>query len=183
MYIPIWILVIIVIGVFFYYFSKAKKRKNISKTRKDHNINSEKNTDWLDDENWKETMMQHLTKYPQRTGKENPTYTEMLTLDKDEFKAWLFAMAETSQYQKELLEQMINHEEKTGSFEKTKQKGNSDVENLTFDVFKRGRSKEVVGTLTRLSELVGESKSDTVSVVKQAIHAKAMSDYFGLGKK
>lgn len=156
---------------------KIEKERGVEETKED----------WLDGENWKEIMLKHLSKYPQRTGKKNPTYDEMLKLDKDEFKAWLFVMKEPD-HQKEMLAEMIDHEERTGSFAKSKKESDTDFTKLIFDVFNRDRSKEVVDVLKRLSSTANElgykdehgGKGD---VVTQAIWAKATSDYFGLGEK
>jgi hypothetical protein len=181
MYIPTWILVIAIIGTVFYYLNKVKIRKIIFDEKKDCGGAVKNNADWFEDENWKETILQHLEKFPQRTGKKTPTYNEMLVLDEDEFKAWLFVMAEPPQ-QTEFLGQMIDHEEKTGSFERRKQESDSDFTKLIFDIFKRERSKETIDILTRMNNAVRELGHSGDNIVKQAIYAKATSDYFKTDK-
>ena len=185
MYIPIWILMVVIVGAAFYYFSKKQKEMPAQQKAISQSNLGEADKDWLDDENWKEIMLQHLSKYPQRTGKNMPTYDEILKLDEDEFKAWLFVMA-NSDHEKDTLEQMIDHEERTHSFEKTKREDASVFTKAILDVFRRERSKEIVDLLKRVDESYRKGKheeGECVDIVKQALWAKANSDYFGLGKK
>lgn len=187
MYIPTWILVIIIIGVAFYYFNKTKNKKSAVAEIKEQSVKAGKNADWIDDENWKETMLVHLSKYPQRTGKKSPTYEEILELDKDEFKAWIFVRS-APDFQDELIKEMLDHEEKTGSFTKTGRNDDGPFTKLILDVFNRARSKEVVDVLRRMSEtankLIDEgADGEKADSVKNAILAKATSDYYKLGEK
>lgn len=74
----------------------------------------------------------------------------MLELDEDEFKAWVFAMAE-GENQDDAIKQMVEHETNTGSFAKTKREDDTAFTKLIVDVFDEDKSAEVVNTLRNLS--------------------------------
>lgn len=182
MYIPTWILIVIILGICFYYFNKRQKEVVVDLSK-----NAVADDDWFEADNWREIMLQHLSKYPKRTNKKSPTYEEMLTLDKDEFKSWIF-LRSTPDFQDELIKEMLDHEEKTGSFTKTAKKDDTLFTKLILDVFNRERSKEVIDVLRRMSEtankLVDEGiEGEKGDSVRDAILAKSASDYYKLGDR
>ena len=61
-----WVLIIIVAGVFYYFYTK---KKSVSTTSADvvSSTTNEKE-DWLESENFEEIALQHLAKFPKRTG-------------------------------------------------------------------------------------------------------------------
>jgi len=175
MYIPTWILIIIVAGVFYYFYTKKKSDKeNVPDTKED----------WLESENWREVALEHMAKFPKRTGKSRPTYEEMLELDEDEFKAWLFVKGE-GENQEQTLKEMIEHESRTGSFTKTARNDIPPHEQLVLNVFYKDKSAETIKALRNLDKVANELKEekDNEDIVKQSIWAKATSDYFKLGEK
>ena len=126
MYIPTWILVIIIIAVAFYYFRKRKIKNDIHP----------------------------LIKTAMEKNNGNPTYDQMLKMNEEDFKKWLTLRNETDR--EKLLIEMIDHEERTGSFRKTAKKI-SGSEQAILDVF-------------------------DIDLVEHAIFAKAASDHVGLGR-
>lgn len=187
MFIPTWILIIVIAGVAFYYFNKSRKVALPQQKVASKSGVLETKENWLNDENWKEKMLEHLSKYPERTGRETPTYDEMLNLDKDEFKAWIFVRS-APDFQDELIKEMLDHEEKTGSFTKTGRNDDGPFTKLILDVFNRARSKKVVDVLRRMSEtankLIDEgADGEKADSIQNAILAKATSDYYKLGEK
>jgi hypothetical protein len=188
MYIPTWLLIIIIAGVF-YYFYKRKTPQISGVPSSPSNITDDKiSEDWLDSENWKEIAIQHLSKFPQRTGRKRPTYEEILNLDEDEFKAWMFVMA-GEENQQETLKEMIAHETKTGSFTKTGKENDPPHVKMIVDVFNKDKSEEIVRVLKNLSntsnKLIedGSVEGEKGDIVQQSIWAKATSDYFKLAEK
>lgn len=187
MYIPTWLLVIVVAGVLYYFYTKRKSGQDTIPHSENKEAQDETNEDWLDSENWREIAIEHLSKFPQRTGRKRPTYEEILELDEDEFKAWLFVMAE-SENQDDTIKQMTEHETRTGSFGKTKREDDTPFTKLIVDVFDTEKSAEVVSTLRNLSttanKLVDEgAEGEKGDIVKQSIWAKGVSDYYKLGEK
>ena len=185
MYIPTWLLIIIVAGVFYYFYSKKKSEDTDKNTPNQTTV--EKKEDWLESENWKDIALEHMAKFPKRTGKSRPTYEEMLELDEDEFKAWLFVKSKGDN-QKETLDEMITHEERTHSFAKTGKEDDPAHIKMIVDVFNREKSDEIVRVLKNLSEtsnkLIDEGlDGEKGDIVEQAIWAKGTSDYFKLGEK
>lgn len=184
MYIPSWLLIVLIIVGGFYYLNR-KGASNHGNTNSTENQKSKK--DWLEGENWKNEMLIHLAKFPKRTGRSRPTYNEMLELDEDEFKAWLFVKAE-SDNQEELLQEMIEHEEDTGSFAKTSKPNGTEFEQVILDLFKREKSDEVAGILRKLCEVTDEHGLNDVDgsstdLIKTALWAKGTSDFYKLGDK
>jgi hypothetical protein len=182
MYIPTWILIIIIAGLFYYFYTKKKSDK--AKTENSSQGKADKN--WLDSENWKDIALEHMAKFPKRTGRSRPTYEEILELDEDEFKAWMFVMGE-GENQEQTLKEMIEHETKTGSFAKTAKTDIPPQEQVILNVFDKDKSAETIKVLRDLDKAVKEINEDEekeyVDIVKQSIWAKATSDYFGLGEK
>lgn len=175
MYIPTWILIIIVAGIFYYFYTKKKSDKeSVSDTKEN----------WLESENWREVALEHMAKFSKRTGKSRPTYEEMLELDEDEFKAWLFVKGEGDN-QEQTLKEMIEHESRTGSFTKTARNDIPPHEQLILNVFDKDKSAETIKALRNLDKVANELKEEKGSedFVKQSIWAKATSDYFKLGEK
>ena len=124
-----WILIIIVAGIFYFFYTK---KKSVSTTTADV-VSSAPNEeeDWLESENFEEIMLQHLAKFPERTGRELPTYEELLELDEDGFKAWNFVKA-AGDYQEQTLKEMIEHESRTGSYAKTRRENDPPFWSLWF---------------------------------------------------
>lgn len=182
MYIPTWILIIIIAGVLYYFYTKRKS----GVVKDDQTISSTQDTkkeDWLESENWREVALEHMAKFPKRTGKSRPTYEELLELDEDEFKAWLFVKAEGDN-QEQTLKEMITHESKTGSFTKTARNDIPPHEQLILNVFDKDKRAETIKALKNLDKVANElrGEEDNEDIVKQSIWAKATSDYFKLGE-
>lgn len=145
MYIPTWILIIIVLGIIFYYFRKQKGL------------------------------------HPLDLKKNNPTYDEMLKLNEKEFQQWLLIRNETDR--KNLLMEMIDHEERTGSFRKTARGEITGAQQAVLNVFDRQKSAEIVKTFGEVKKVLMEDGGKETDLVKDAIFAKAASDHVGLGDK
>jgi hypothetical protein len=145
MYIPTWILIIIVLGIIFYYFRKQKGL------------------------------------HPLDLKNNNPTYDEMLKLNEKEFQQWLLIRNETDR--KNLLMEMIDHEERTGGLRKTIRKEITPGEQAVLNVFSKEKSAETISALGKLGEIVLEEDKEQQDFVQDAIFAKAASDHVGLGDK
>lgn len=152
MFIPTWILIIVIAGVVFYYFRK----------RKANNIHP-------------------LTKTAMKTNNKNPTYDEMLKLDEKEFQQWLLIRNETDR--EKLLSEMIDHEERTGSFRKTAKKEITGAEQSILDVFDINKSARIVRTFGKVKDALTEGEKEGIDLAEHAIFAKAASDHVGLGEK
>ena len=138
--------------------------------------------DWMDAENWKEILMDYASKFIERTGRQKPTYEEVLSLDKDEFKAWVFIKA-SKHNQEETLKEMIEHENKTGSFAKTMKEDDASHIKALYDVFvgSEKRSRDVVSLLQKIEDVkLKYLTSSSGDLVGQLIWAKATSDYYKL---
>jgi|SRR3989344_2833930 len=144
MYIPTWILVIIIIGIAFYYFRKRQSGPFVS-------------------------------------NKKNPTYDEMLKLSEKEFKQVLLIRNETER--EKLLAEMIDHEERTGSFRKTARGEITGAQQAVLNVFDRQKSAAIVETFGKVKEVLMEDGEKETDLVEDAIFAKAASDRVGLGEK
>jgi hypothetical protein len=190
MYIPTWILIIIVAGIFYYFYTRKKSNDTESINPSSSTIttiNKNKKEDWLGSDNWKETAIEHLSKFPQRTGRQSPTYEEMLDLEEDEFKAWLFVKGDKTN-QDEFLKEMIKHETQTGSFAKTGRENDPPHVKMIVDVFDKDKSEEIVNALRKLSDTSNElidkgADGEKGDIVQQSIWAKGTSDYYKLGEK
>jgi hypothetical protein len=189
MYIPTWILILIIAGVFYYFYTKRKsdevENTNSSKTANVDNNTDAQDEDWLDSENWQDIALQHMAKFTKRTGESRrPTYEELLQLDKDEFKAWLFVKGEGDN-QEQTLKEMIEHESRTGSFTKTARTDIPPHEQLILNVFDKDKSAETIKAIRNLDKVANELKEgeEDEDIVKQSIWAKATSDYYKLGEK
>lgn len=183
MYIPIWIIVIVAAVGFWYVLQRLKRVENHVGVSKSTEQEIDARNDLTPDQ---KEMLKHISAYRQRTGKEMPTYKEMLALSKEEHQSWLIFRALKDNREK-LLAEMIEHEEKTGSFGKTARGNDPPHTKLVLDVFKKDRSEEVTDVLQRLSdtanELGYEKDGGKGDIIRDAIYAKAASDYVGLGEK
>lgn len=153
MYIPVWILVIIIIAVAFYYFRKRR-------------VNSD---------------VHPLIKTAMEKNNGNPTYDQMLKMNEEDFKKWLTLRNETDR--ERLLLEMIDHEERTGSFGKTAKKEISGSEQAILDVFDIDKSARIVRTFGKVKNALTEGEKEGIDLVEHAIFAKAASDHVGLGDK
>lgn len=152
MYIPTWILIIVIAAVAFYYFRK----------RKTNNIHP-------------------FIKTAMEKNNGNPTYDQMLKMNEEDFKKWLTLRNETDR--ERLLAEMIDHEERTGSFRKTAKKEVSGPEQAVLDVFDIDKSARIVRTFGKVKEVLTENEKEGIDLVEHAIFAKAASDHVGLGDK
>jgi len=152
MYIPTWILIIVIAAVAFYYFRK----------RKANNIHP-------------------LIKTAMEKNNGNPTYDQMLKMNEEDFKKWLTLRNETDR--EKLLAEMIDHEERTGSFRKTAKKEISGSEQAVLDVFDIDKSARIVRTFGKVKNALTEGEKEGIDLVEHAIFAKAASDHVGLGDK
>lgn len=105
-----------------------------------------------------------------------PVYETMLKMDAPDFKKWVLLRSEP-EYRDRFIQDMIDHEEVTKSFEKTAKNTDEGGERVALNVFTREKSAETVKWLNKLSEL-SDSKKD---MVREVIFAKATSDYVHLG--
>jgi hypothetical protein len=145
MYIPTWILIIIIAGISFYYIRNKKKSSFVA------------------------------------TEKRNLTYDEMLKLDEKEFQQWLLIRNETDR--EKLLAEMIDHEERTGSFRKTAKKEITVSEQAALDVFDVNKSARMVRLFGKVKSSLTEDEKEGVDLVEHVIFAKAASDHVGIGTK
>lgn len=155
MYIPAWILVIIIVGIAFYYFRKQKN--SFSQT------------------------IHPLIKTATEKNNGNPTYDQMLKLDEKEFQQWLLIRNETDR--EKLLAEMIDHEDETGSFRMTAKEEVSGAEQALLDVFDVDKSARIVRTFGKVKKVLTEGEKEGIDLVETAIFAKAASDHVGLGDK
>ena len=156
MYIPTWILILVIAGVAFYYF-RRHKNKNSS------------------------TEIHPLIKTAMKTSSENPTYDQMLKLDEKEFQQWLLLRNETDR--EKLLSEMIDHEERTGSLKKTARKDITHGQQHVLNIFDKEKSSETIKYFKKLEEIMLEDDKEYKSLIEDAIFAKAASDHVGLGNK
>lgn len=112
---------------------------------------------------------------------ENPTYDQMLKMNEEDFKKSLILRSETDRVK--LLEEMIDHEERTGSFRKTAKEEISGSGQAVLDVFDRDKSSRIARTFEKVKEVLTESEKEDIDLVEDAIFAKAASDHVGLGDK
>lgn len=122
-----------------------------------------------------------LTKTAMKTNNRNPTYDQMLKLDEKEFQQWLLIRNETDR--EKLLSEMIDHEERTGSFRKTTQGEITGAQQAVLNVFDKQKSAEIVKTFGEVKKVLMEDEEEETDLVEDAIFAKAVSDRVGLGEK
>ena len=108
----------------------------------------------------------------------NPTYDQMLKLDEKEFQQWLLLRNETDR--EKLLLDMIDHEERTGSFRKTAKKEITGAEQAVLDVFDIDKSARIVRTFGNVKKVLTEGEKEGIDLVEHAIFAKAASDRVSL---
>ena len=156
MFIPTWILIIVIAGAAFYYF-RRHKNKNSS------------------------PAIHPFLKTAMEANNGNPTYDLMLKLVEKEFQQWLLIRNETDR--EKLLAEMIDHEERTGSFRKTAKKEMTGAEQAVLDVFDIDKSARIVRTFGNVKKALTEGEKEGVDLVEHAIFAKAASDIVGLGEK
>lgn len=116
-------------------------------------------------EEWKESQF-ILFKFVKKTGKTTPTYEEMIGLDREEFKAWLFARTQISL--KELLGEMVNYEKETNTH---KENDSQDVKK-TIQLFREQSIEEILS-------------NNQNAEIQNMIRSKGLSDYYKqlLGEK
>ena len=176
MYIPTWILVIGIIVAIYYFWIKRQKKNNTS------GIFQEKVPTIDDLDGDQKDMLKHLADYRKKTGKQMPTYEERLKMDKDEMRTWTLYRVQKENREK-LLEEMIAHEEKTGSLRKTVRKEITEGEQAVLNVFDREKSSGTVNALNKMGEILLEDDKEEKDFVMDAIFAKIASDSVGLGEK
>jgi hypothetical protein len=127
-------------------------------------------------------MSKHLSDYRKRTGKQMPTYDEMLKMNEDELRTWTLYRIQKENREK-LLEEMITHEEKTSSLRKTVRKKITAGEQAVLNVFDRNKSSGTVDALRKMGKILLEDDKEEKDFVMDAIFAKITSDSIGLGDK
>lgn len=176
MYIPTWILVVgIVVAVYFFV-------KRLKKSKSNSNIFKEKTLTVDDLDRDQKNMLKHLSDYRKKTNKRMPTYEEMLKMDEDELQTWTLYRVQKDNREK-LLEEMIAHEEKTGSLRKTIRKEITTGEQAVLNVFDRNKSSGAVDALGKLGEIIIDEDKEEKDFVMEAIFAKIVSDHAELGEK
>ncbi len=109
------------------------------------------------------------------------TYDEMLELDEEDFKNLLAIRDEYSRVK--LLEEMIEHEERTCSFRKTAAgKEVSGSAQAILDVFDKQKSPHIVQAFGTLKSALTEEEKQGIDLVEHAIYAKAASDHVEFNK-
>jgi hypothetical protein len=176
MYIPTWILVIGII-LAFYFFVVKRSKKGI-----ENSTSQEKTLTVYDLDGDQKGMLKHLSDYRKRTGNKMPTYEEMLKMKEDELQTWMLYRVQ-KENRGELLEEMIAHEEKTGSLRKTVRKEITEGEQAVLNVFDREKSAGIVKFLGKMGEILLEYHKEEKDFVMEAIFAKIASDHVGLGEK
>lgn len=130
-----------------------------------------------------ETMLKKVSEYYSKTGKkERPTYEEILQMDKDALQTWILMRIQKPEQEK-LLEEMIEHEEKTGSFGKTFREDDPPFYKLFTGLFRRTTSKKIKEMLEHMDQTLEKygRKSDS-DVVKESMMAKSIEDYYSVGR-
>ena len=107
------------------------------------------------------------------------TYDEMLKLGDEDFKNLISLREECNRAK--LLEEMVDHEERTGSFRKTARKEISGPEQAVLDVFYKDKSTKTVELFDKVKNTIAENDKAGIDLVQEAIYAKAASDHVGLG--
>jgi len=175
MYIPTWILVIGIVAVIYFFVVKRSKKNNNSSA-------SQKTLTADDLDGDQKDMLKHLSDYRKRTGKQMQTYEEMLKMNENELRTWTLYRIQKENREK-LLEEMIAHEEKTGSLRKTVRKEITSGEQTVLNVFDREKSSGTVNALGKMGEILLEDDKEEKDFVMDAIFAKITSDHVGLGEK
>lgn len=113
-----------------------------------------------------------------------PTYPEMLDLNEEDFKQWL-VMRSSAENRESLLEEMVDHEERTHSFRRTAKKELNEGQILALSLFDRNKSKQAMELFNKLNEIdvEGEDPVDKVDLVLNTMMGKAASDYARLADK
>ncbi len=115
------------------------------------------------------------------TEEMTPKYGQMLSMPEEDFKKLLLVRLEHPHRQK-LLGEMIEHEERTHSAEKTMLgKEINQTTRMVLDVFNREKSKEIVELLEKTRMTLAETTQDATDLVRDAMLAKATSDFVHLG--
>jgi pantothenate kinase len=109
------------------------------------------------------------------------TYDEMLDLSQEDFRNLLLIRDEYNRT--DLLEEMIDHEERTGSFKKTAKAGTSGAEQAILDIFDRQKGAHIIETFKKVKNALTEGDKEGIDLVQHAIYAKAASDHVGLKNK
>ena len=182
MYIPTWILIIIIIVVFYYIIKRFRKiESHISTSENQENPLLEGLT------NDQKQMANHIAKYKKKNGKEMPTYEEMLGLNEEEFVSWvLFRIIGPNR--EKLIKEMVEHEDKTGSYAKTGRKDDPAHIRFILDAFKKNKNKEVVARLQSLTDTVNkygykDGDNRKGDIIRDIIFDKSTLDYAELVKK
>ncbi len=114
-----------------------------------------------------------------------PSYEEMIMMTKEEVGMWTVIRVD-GRFRDALLQEMIEHEEKTGSFRGTKTSAIGWEGELLLNLFNRTKSAEIAALLEKTKRVlvdgVGEQESD-VDLIMEAIMAKSASDWAIWGKK
>lgn len=120
--------------------------------------------------------------YAKKGASKKPLYEEILQMDKESFQTWMLMRIQKPE-QERMLQEMVDHEEKTGSYEKTFREDDPSFYKLFLDLFKRDKSKktqEVLESMKWTLEKYGE-KTDA-DVVKESMMAKCIEDYYSIGR-
>ncbi len=164
MYIPIWVLIGISIVSFFAYLHAKSTKETKSK---------------VNDESWRTKLLEHAAKWKEITGRDAPTYEEMLELSEDYFETFLYLCAGVPEYQKILLQEMREHELKTGSFTKDQANEPWQIQAVSrmFSLVEGEEVTEAIASLDKVAKKYG-MPDDGKDPVKMAIYAKAGHDYY-----
>jgi hypothetical protein len=114
-------------------------------------------------------------------GQQYPSYEEILEMEEAEAQK-IFLERHTADL-KTLLEEMIDHEERTGSFAKTARGEIKPAEQMILNVFNKTKSKEIFELFSKIDNALTDSGDDAPNLIDDAVFAKFASDFHKLYKK
>jgi len=127
-------------------------------------------------------MLSHIADYRKRTGKEIPTYEEMIEMPRDEFYTWLFYKTQKP-HRRKFHRELTTHEERTGNFGSLKDEEILEMLDWKAEV----SSKDVAGLARGIVEKGNEKLVETISdekfygdKVRDILYAKAVTDFLNL---
>ena len=113
--------------------------------------------------------------------KKYPSYEEILKM-KEDLAQKVFLERHTADL-KSLLAEMIDHEERTGSFAKTARGEIKPAEQMILNVFSKEKSKEITDLFDKIDNALTDSESGAPNLIDDAVFAKFASDFHKPYKK
>jgi len=103
------------------------------------------------------------------SNKKMPTYPEMLLMNEKDLEKWIILRTEPA-YRKELIHEMILHEEKNHSLNKSTKKI-TPAQQLILDLFDKNKSSETLKLFEKIEPETG------IDLAREAMMAKAATDF------